>query len=97
MKYTSFGLNPVDDIEANMGKEIATGVTEIGNGRYRVQDEHAYDVATIIWLNAVYGEGPDDGPDKLEETRPTSYPCEILCTHDNDEDGSVATIAAINI
>lgn len=97
MKYTSFGVNPVGSIEANMGKEIATGVTEIGNGRYRVQDEHAYDVATIIWLNAVYGEGPDDNPDKIVETKPTRYPCEILCTHENDEDGSVAIITAINI
>ena len=36
MKYTSFGVNPVGNIEANMHNEIATGVTEIGNGRYLV-------------------------------------------------------------
>ncbi|AGX01876.1 hypothetical protein CF95_gp154 [Erwinia phage PhiEaH1] len=79
-----------------MAEEIATGVVEIGNGRFLVNDETAYDTACVIWMNRVYGEG-DEGPDRVVETRPTRYPCEVLCQHENEEDGTVAIFTAINV
>lgn len=77
--------------------QIATGVEELGAGRFLVQDEHAFDTATIYWLNEVYGDGPNDGPDRVVESKPTRYPCEILCTADEVANGTVALITVINL